>query len=228
VVPTSRAGGHGGEAGTGSWERTRPTASGGGNASHKVVNTIKMGSPWLAAPFFWAGTMRRSGGWPPCAMVGTSGSSPTYSRVGAPTKKPRLGSPGWPFRGIVTTPKPPSVGSPRRAAELQVSTWPRTLPSLCGESPTLLASIRNQKTSGSPRDNTRTNRFKSRIRTTTPQSNAGARRRLIGRSSACVAGNGSICRAAVFGLDQGEEPGQSGDANKGHDTRAIQGWLGHR
>jgi hypothetical protein len=63
-------------------------------------------------------------------MVGTSGSSPTDSPVGAPTKMPRLGSPAWPFRGIVTTPKDAFRGSPRRAAELQVSTWPRTLPSL--------------------------------------------------------------------------------------------------
>jgi hypothetical protein len=65
-------------------------------------------------------------------MVGTSGSSPTDSRVGAPTKKPRLGSPAWPFRGIVTTPKAAFCGQPapgcraagiNMAAHVTVTVW---------------------------------------------------------------------------------------------------------
>jgi hypothetical protein len=64
VVPTSRAGGHGGEAGTGSWERAGPSLlPWAAETSHKVVNTINgaagQGSPvfvgrfWTVLPAPW-------------------------------------------------------------------------------------------------------------------------------------------------------------------------------
>jgi hypothetical protein len=53
-VPTSRAGGHGGEAGTGSWERAgRSLLPWAAETPHKVVNTIKRGCLGWAALFFY-------------------------------------------------------------------------------------------------------------------------------------------------------------------------------
>jgi hypothetical protein len=49
-----------------------------------------LGPPWLGAPSFLAGTMQRSGGWPPGAMVGTSGSNQLTLASG-----PQPKSPGW-------------------------------------------------------------------------------------------------------------------------------------
>jgi hypothetical protein len=51
VVPTSRAGGHGGEAGTGSWERAGPSLlPWAAETPHKVVNTIKRGCLDVGGP----------------------------------------------------------------------------------------------------------------------------------------------------------------------------------
>jgi hypothetical protein len=53
VVPTSRAGGTGGEAGTGSWERAGPSLlPWAAETPHKVVNTIN-GAALVGGPFFW-------------------------------------------------------------------------------------------------------------------------------------------------------------------------------